>query len=419
MIFSIQEDIMHIKATVLEKAKLDILDTLRKENYSEKHIQRFMKTFDLVYELLAVGICKTTNQLHCWFDRFFEGFNREKYHSGLDQLVCYLENGTFEIMDQRPTWMRNPKFGALVPEYRELITGFAESATKRGLEPSTIRCIGGFGTFFLFSLQQEGIDRIEKIQENNILSFFEKGKRHSFTYHQSIRALFRENTTNQSEAVRRQCIRILDLVPQKKQIRKNIQYFTPEETAKIKDALLSAESPFTYRDRAICIIAMYLGLRGSDIRNLKMDSVDWEGSAISLVQQKTTVPLKTPLLPIVGNAIYDYIRKERPKEISVPEIFICRKQPYRKMGGMAYSLNVVLDYCGLRLQPGERRGLHLFRHHLATSLLANDVPVPVISNILGHSQPSSTQAYLSSDLLHLKELGLDISEFPMYKEALQ
>jgi integrase len=315
--------------------------------------------------------------------------------------------------------MRNPKYGALVPEYREITTGFAESATKRGLEASTIRCIAGFGIFFLFSLQQQGIERIGKIQESDILSFFEKGNRCSFTYHQSLRAFFRENINNQDATIQKQCSRILELIPKRKSPRKNIQYFTLEETTKIKDALLSTKSPFTYRDRAVCIIAMYLGLRGSDIRNLKMDSIDWDANIISLVQQKTTVPLKIPLLPIVGNSIYDYISKERPKGISAQEIFICRKQPYRKMGGMAYCLNVVLDYCGLRLQQGDRRGLHLFRHHLATNLLSKDVPVPVISNILGHSHPSSTQAYLSSDLLHLKELGLDISEFPMYKEALQ
>jgi integrase len=419
MIFSTQEDTMYIKTTELKNRKTDILESLKKENYSDKHILRFMKTFDLVFDLVTADICKTNKQLHCWFDRFCEGFNRNTYHSGLDQLVCYLGNGTFEKEDRRPTWMRNPKFDALGPEYRELVTDFAKSATKRGLETSTIKCIAGFGTFFLFSLQQQGIDRIVMIQESHILSFFEKGKRRSFTYHQAIRALFRENTTNQNTAICRQCDRILYLLPKKKNIRKNIQYFTSEEITIIKDALLSTESPFTYRDRAICIIAMHLGLRGSDIRNLKMDSIDWDDNIISLVQQKTTVPLKISLLPIVGNAIYDYIRKERPKGISTPEIFICRKQPYRKMGGMAYSLNVVLDYCGLRLQPGDRRGLHLFRHHLATSLLANDVPVPLISNILGHSQPSSTQAYLSSDLLHLKELGLDISEFPMYKETLQ
>jgi integrase len=417
MIFSREEDIMYIKTTELKNRKSDILELLKEEDYSDKHILRFMKTFDLVYDLVTADICKTNKQLHCWFDRFFEGFNRNTYHSGLDQLVCYLENGTLEKKDRRPTWMRNPKFDALGPEYRGLITEFAESATKRGLEPSTIKCITGFGAFFLLSLQQQGIDRIVNIQESDILSFFEKGR--SFTYHQSLRAFFRENIANQDTAIQKQCSRILELIPKRKNSRKNIQYFTLEETRKIKDALLSTKSPFTYRDRAVCIIAMYLGLRGSDIRNLKMGSIDWDGNIISLVQQKTAVPLKIPLLPIVGNAIYDYISKERPKGISTPEIFICRKQPYRKMGGMAYSLNVVLDYCGLRLQPGDRRGLHLFRHHLATSLLANDVPVPVISNILGHSQPSSTQAYLSSDLLHLKELGLDISEFPMYKETLQ
>lgn len=395
---------MHIKITVLKEKKLDIEDTLRKENYSEQYILRFLKTYDLVCELVDTGICRTTNQLKAWFERFFEGFNRDKHLKGLDQLVHYLGHGTFEKLDQRPPWKRNPKFLALVPEYRELINSYEDSAKRRGLKPGTIRCIGSYGTCFLFELQQQGIDRIANIQESDILSYFESRTSHSFTYHQSIRSLFHENFNNKNTAIRKQCIRILDLIPKKKHIRKNIQYFTLEETETIRNALLSPETPFTYRDRAICIIAMYLGLRGSDISNLKMNSIDWDNNTISIVQQKTTDPLKVPLLPIVGNAIFNYIKRDRPKGISVPEIFIWRKQPYRKMKLTGYCLNPVLDYCKLRMQPGDRRGLHLFRHHLATSLLSNDVPVPVISTILGHSQPSTTQVYLNSDLLHLKEL---------------
>lgn len=410
---------MYIKTAELENRKSDILELLKEENYSDKHILRFMKTFDLVYDLVKSDICKTSKQLHCWFDRFFEGFNRESYHAGLKDLVFYLDNGNFKRKKQEPTWMRNPKLKALAPEYKNLIISFAESARRRNLKPSTIKCIAGFGIVFLFELQQEGVDKIEKIQESNILDFFEKENHRSFANHQSVRALFRENISNQNLKIHDQSTRVLDLIPKKKQIRKNIQYFTTEEMMIIRNALLASYSPITYRDRAICIIAMYLGLRGSDIRNLRLDSIDWNNNTISIIQQKTTVSLKVPLLPIVGNAIYDYIHKERPKGISTPEIFICRKQPYRKMDSSAYSMNVVLDYCGLRKKQGDRRGLHLFRHNLATSLLANDVPVPVISNILGHSQPSSTQAYLSSDFLHLKELALDISYFPIQKEALQ
>lgn len=410
---------MDIKATVLEERKSDIVETLFKENFSEKHIRRFMKTFDLVHRLLVSGICGTALQLHGWFDRFFEGFNRQQYHSGLDQLVHYLQNGTFIEIDPRPPWMRTPKFQALVTEYRKLVVGFAESAAKRGLAESTVSNIGGYGTCFLYSLQQSGIDRISKIQESDVLSFFELRKHQSFTYHQSIRAVFRENTTISDAFWQKECARVLELIPRKRQSRKNIQYFTAEETTKIRDALLSEQTSFTYRDRAICITAMYLGLRSSDIRNLRIDSIDWDNNTISIVQQKTAVPLEIPLLPVVGNAIYDYIDKERPKGISVPEIFICRKQPYRKMGGLSYCLNVVLDHLGLRQQPGDRRGLHLFRHRLAISLLESDVSVPVISSILGHSKPESTQRYLSSDMHHLKELGLDISGFPILKEALQ
>ena len=78
-----------------------------------------------------------------------------------------------------------------------------------------------------------------------------------------------------------------------------------------------------------------------------------------------------------------------------------------------------MEKCGIRQEPGDRKGLHLLRHHLATELLANDVPIPTISRILGHSSPDSTQTYLRADFIHLKECSLSIQDFPIQLEVLR
>lgn len=64
-------------------------------------------------------------------------------------------------------------------------------------------------------------------------------------------------------------------------------------------------------------------------------------------------------------------------------------------------------------------GLHIFRHHLATDLLAKEVPLPVISKILGHASPISTETYLSADFAHLKECALSIESFAIGLEVLK
>jgi len=77
-----------------------------------------------------------------------------------------------------------------------------------------------------------------------------------------------------------------------------------------------------------------------------------------------------------------------------------------------------MDAAKIRLNSGDRRGFHLFRHHLAISLLENEVSQPVISQIMGHSSPVSVEAYLSADFRHLKDCALSIDCFPLRKEVL-
>jgi len=72
---------------------------------------------------------------------------------------------------------------------------------------------------------------------------------------------------------------------------------------------------------------------------------------------------------------------------------------------------------GIRQCENERKSMHLFRHHVATSLLQGGVQQPVISATLGHSSPSSLDRYLSAEFKRLKECSLSIEGFPVGKEV--
>lgn len=105
------------------------------------------------------------------------------------------------------------------------------------------------------------------------------------------------------------------LVPTMKRIPKNMPTIWSEDelnqflnTAK----KLSTKSDTNNRDYVMYLIAIRLGLRLSDIRNLKFDDIDWIKKEINIVQVKTKVSLKLPLLDDVGWALIDYIKKSRP-----------------------------------------------------------------------------------------------------------
>ena len=180
--------------------------------------------------------------------------------------------------------------------------------------------------------------------------------------------------------------------------------------------MLSEENNgLSLRDKAIGTIAMYTGLRSCDIVALQMKNIDWDNDLIILSQQKTGNTLKLPLMPIVGNAIFEYILKERSSKSTALNIFVYATWPYSNLGrhSMYDVSDKILETAGLRRNAGDRRGFHLFRHHIATKMLGNNIPRPIISATLGHSCPESLNTYLSADFIHLREFALSIEKYPM------
>jgi integrase len=210
----------------------------------------------------------------------------------------------------------------------------------------------------------------------------------------------------------------LAFLPALRETRKNIQYLTSEEIQKVKGTLADGNDLLTLRDKAIGMLAFYTGLRGCDIARLTLDAINWDRDFIYIKQQKTEIPLELPLTAIVGNAIYDYLPSERPHTDS-RYIFVSQNKPYdrlenRSIGNVAAR---IMKSASIRQSKGDQKGFHIFRHHLATALLGNGVPQPVISRILGHTSPDSLEPYLRADFPHLKECSISIEHFPVPKEV--
>ena len=270
----------------------------------------------------------------------------------------------------------------------------------------------------MYSLQQAGYESFSSVTEDAVLLFFimPDGKLcRSYSYKKNIAAVLKACIALDSETF----TKILAFLPALREKRKNIQYLKPDEIAALKRLYADNKPQISFRNRAIGILAFHTGLRCCDIAGLKIDAIDWEKDLLYIRQQKTDAPLELPLTATVGNAIFDYLKFERPAS-DIEYIFISKNRPYgrlrdRSIGNIA---NTIMDAANIRLSPGERRGFHIFRHHLATELLGNDIPQPVISKVVGHTDPDSLEPYLRADIKHLKECALSIEKFPMPKEVL-
>jgi integrase len=178
--------------------------------------------------------------------------------------------------------------------------------------------------------------------------------------------------------------------------------------------LLSAVDPSSAigrRDYAVLLLAARYGLRPSDIRQLRLDDVHWRQGVLTIQQAKTGRPLSLPLLPEVTTGLVAYLRDGRPVT-DARHLFIRHRAPFEPFVA-ANNLNTImrtaLRQAGLAERPG-RRGLYLFRHTLATRLLAAECPIKTIGDVLGHASTDSTMEYANVDLAALRRVALSEAE---------
>lgn len=167
-------------------------------------------------------------------------------------------------------------------------------------------------------------------------------------------------------------------------------------------------NPCGIRDYAIILLITRLGLRSSDVANLRFSNIDWENELIRLTQVKTGNPLELPLLQDVGEAIIRYLKSARPKTES-NHVFVRQVPPYTdfRPGAVGALVRHHLLKTGIHLE-GKKKGSHIFRHSLARRLLEHEIPLPVISEILGHTNTETTLTYLRIDIAELRKCALEV-----------
>ena len=190
-------------------------------------------------------------------------------------------------------------------------------------------------------------------------------------------------------------------MPRKRSI---IDVYSEEEQDKIASRLSSPD--ISRRDAAICLLSFETGLRSVDICNLKLGDVDWKHDVIHIVQSKTGRPLNLPIRSSYGNAMVDYLLKERPA-CNENYFFLSVHAPYVKLNTTWHIVRAVVSAAGVETS-GRLVGTRMFRHNAASTMLRKGVPLPAIAEELGHKCQDSTMVYLSTDKKTMSSLTLPL-----------
>lgn len=262
---------------------------------------------------------------------------------------------------------------------------------------------------FLEYLNSNKVSRIQDLSRQHILEFINNiGFSSKATIHCtlcSLRCFLRFLLDNQ----------YLDydltyLVP-KSSYRKEARLPTTYSKDEIERLLESVDtgSPKGKRDKAMILLAARIGLRASDICGLKFENIHWETNTIHLIQKKTKEKIELPLLAELGNAIIDYLKYGRAVS-DLPYVFLRTGQPYDKLEEPTLHsiVSFYLKRAGISNIDQKKHGPHALRHSLVGILLEQKTPIPIISEVLGHSNTESTKTYLRIDLNSLRQCALDV-----------
>ncbi|MGC8604287.1 MAG: tyrosine-type recombinase/integrase [Desulfomonilaceae bacterium] len=187
--------------------------------------------------------------------------------------------------------------------------------------------------------------------------------------------------------------------------------YSKEEVQKLLNSI-DRGNPKGKRDYAMLLLASRLAMRAGDICDLSFSNLKWERNEIELIQEKTEKRVLLPLLPEVGSAIIEYLKYGRPTT-ECTTIFMRHVAPIAPLAPSTLHSIVwqYLRWAGIEVPDGKKHGPHALRHSLASALLEENTPLPIISEVLGHTTTKTTCLYLKIDVNQLRCCSLDIPEF--------
>jgi site-specific recombinase XerD len=158
------------------------------------------------------------------------------------------------------------------------------------------------------------------------------------------------------------------------------------------------------RDYAILLMLARLGVRGCEIRWLKLEDIDWEAGRIS-IHGKNGHLIQLPLLTDVGEALVEYITDGRPRT-QCRYVFLRTRGPIGPLKSASTVSNLVGRALARAGVDSPTKGTHQFRHGLATEMLRQGASLCEIGELLGHRKADTTAIYAKVDIVALRSLAL-------------
>jgi len=183
---------------------------------------------------------------------------------------------------------------------------------------------------------------------------------------------------------------------------KRLPVFVPEKNMSLLfENVDFGEGHAGLRNKLVMEILYCTGMRQSELRDLKVESVDFSTYNIKVYGKggkERLIPIARHLAGMIERYL-DLKKSVFPGNDSTHLIFSDKGKPLT--AGFVY--NLVKRYLSI-VTTVEKRSPHVLRHSFATHLSNNGADLNAIKELLGHSSLASTQVYTHNSIEKLKKV---------------
>lgn len=385
-------------------------------HYDETALRNnFTTYFQMFYVFCAEkGILCSTENIHLWLSLMTGFWKHNQQENSVERafhlLQIFEKKKCLTIDDIKDHNVDHGSITTLSEYYRSILDKFLEYRRLEQVSKGTLSTHKSAALSFFLYLQNNGFEDLVPVDFNDVKQYCiwisgrssNKLNNYSYDLRVLLEYLFEKEYTiyDLSRALPVQSV----------QMRKIVTVLSEADVQAIYEYREKASTPLQYRDSAILMLGLLMGLRRIDIVNLKESDIDWKNKTISITQQKTYRPLVLPMPVPVGNSIHLYKKYGRPQSDS-EYIFLSTAAPYERAHTSA---------CGKAMSraiPGRGKGFHILRRTFASRLLIAGTDTKKIKESLGQSTMNTVHRYLSVDEKSLKACCLPLERTVVTSEA--
>ncbi len=401
----------------------NVMDAVLKLQREQGYAQNTLKLHQIVHHSLLefmrannytvlnddVGLEYIRNRTGTTMEGFYGSCDRKTnaFMKPVQNLLVYMKTGSLYY------YMRPKIANFQCPEgFEEEYLLFQDACEERHYASATIISNNQILHKFLYFLDDEGVTESSGITPSHITKFLGRYSTAKPKYVATVLSIMR----NYLSFLSQQGFTKEDLSRSLPKVRIMRNAFIPYSwnTADVKKLLGAVDraDPKGKRDYAILLMVVRLGLRVSDIRGMKLSSLNWNRKTITIKMQKTKRSVELPLLDDIGWAVIDYLKNGRPQTPS-DRIFVRHRAPFDAFGeneSFWRDMHRYMVKAGLDVPLDVHCGMHSLRSTLARNMLEANALLPVISETLGHQDINTTSIYLKIDISGLRKCALDPDE---------